>query len=597
MIPLFNFDGGPTMLEWLGQLCGKVNEIIANVNNFHSIPPGGYAGQVLGKRTNDDYDTEWVDQTGGGGGGGGTVSVEVGDTVTGDPGTDASVTNEGTDTHVVLNFTIPRGEPGAQGPVGPAGADGKDGKQGPQGVQGPPGQDGAQGPAGEAATISVSETVTGEPGTEAAVENVGTANAASLKFTIPRGEPGAQGPAGADGQPGKQGPQGIQGPPGHDGAQGPAGPAGKGVPTGGAAGQVLAKKTATDYDTEWVDQTGGGGGGGTVSVEVGDTVTGAPGTDASVTNAGTDTHVVLNFTIPRGEPGAQGPVGPAGADGQDGEPGPQGIQGPPGHDGAQGPAGEAATISVSETVTGEPGTEAAVENVGTANAASLKFTIPRGEPGAQGPVGPAGADGQPGKQGPQGIQGPPGHDGAQGPAGPAGQGVPTGGTAGQVLAKKTATDYDTEWVDQTGGGGGGGTEWEDIELSNLTPYTIVYDNFKFQVDKSNNRHFRFFGSINVIGFNNTGGSVDFILRTNYQIDFATLTGVSPKTSSITYGQCISLTTQENASIFSSYTIPRFTFDDSGKTTLIEFIFRGNYDASKHGTIDLVCISPYYEFYI
>ena len=265
MIPLFNFDGGPTMLEWLGQLCGKVNEIIANVNNFHSIPPGGYAGQVLGKRTNDDYDTEWVDQTGGGGGGG-TVSVEVGDTVTGDPGTDASVTNEGTDTHVVLNFTIPRGEPGAQGPVGPAGADGRDGERGPQGIQGPPGRDGAQGPAGEAATISVSETVTGEPGTEAAVENVGTANAASLKFTIPRGEPGAQGPegpAGADGQPGKQGPPGIQGPPGRDGAQGPAGPAGKGVPAGGTAGQVLAKKSATDYDTEWVDQTGGGGGGGT----------------------------------------------------------------------------------------------------------------------------------------------------------------------------------------------------------------------------------------------------------------------------------------------------------------------------------------------
>lgn len=28
---------------------------------------------------------------------------------------------------------------------------------------------------------------------------------------------------------------------------------------------------------------------------------------------------------------------------------------------------------------------------------------------------------------------------------------------GQVLAKKSATDYDTEWVDQTGGGGGGGS--------------------------------------------------------------------------------------------------------------------------------------------
>lgn len=44
-------------------------------------------------------------------------------------------------------------------------------------------------------------------------------------------------------------------------------------------------------------------------------------------------------------------------------------------------------------------------------------------------------------------------EGTQGPAGPtgatgaAGQGVVTGGTLGQVLAKKTNADYDTEWID------------------------------------------------------------------------------------------------------------------------------------------------------
>lgn len=32
--------------------------------------------------------------------------------------------------------------------------------------------------------------------------------------------------------------------------------------------------------------------------------------------------------------------------------------------------------------------------------------------------------------------------------------IPTGGTTGQVLAKKSDADRDTEWVDQTGGGGG-----------------------------------------------------------------------------------------------------------------------------------------------
>lgn len=47
-----------------------------------------------------------------------------------------------------------------------------------------------------------------------------------------------------------------------------------------------------------------------------------------------------------------------------------------------------------------------------------------------------------------GDRGEPGADGANG------VGVPVGGTSGQVLAKASATDYDTEWLDQTGGGGG-----------------------------------------------------------------------------------------------------------------------------------------------
>ncbi len=40
-----------------------------------------------------------------------------------------------------------------------------------------------------------------------------------------------------------------------------------------------------------------------------------------------------------------------------------------------------------------------------------------------------------------------------GPAGPQGPGVPLGGTTGQVLAKVSNTDNDTDWVDQSGGGG------------------------------------------------------------------------------------------------------------------------------------------------
>lgn len=56
-----------------------------------------------------------------------------------------------------------------------------------------------------------------------------------------------------------------------------------------------------------------------------------------------------------------------------------------------------------------------------------------------------------GPEGPQGPQGDPGATGATGAAGADGEGVPTGGTTGQVLAKVSGTDYDTEWVDQSGG--------------------------------------------------------------------------------------------------------------------------------------------------
>ena len=79
---------------------------------------------------------------------------------------------------------------------------------------------------------------------------------------------------------------------------------------------------------------------------------------------------------------------------------------------------------------------------------------PAGATGATGPAGPAGADGAPGATGATGPQGPEGPKGDTGATGPAGQGVPAGGTAGQVLTKVDETDYNTEWKDPTGGGGG-----------------------------------------------------------------------------------------------------------------------------------------------
>jgi hypothetical protein len=53
--------------------------------------------------------------------------------------------------------------------------------------------------------------------------------------------------------------------------------------------------------------------------------------------------------------------------------------------------------------------------------------------------------------------GPAGPVGPAGPAGPTGAGVPVGGTAGQVLSKIDATDYNTLWVT-----GGGSASWGAI---------------------------------------------------------------------------------------------------------------------------------------
>lgn len=105
-----------------------------------------------------------------------------------------------------------------------------------------------------------------------------------------------------------------------------------------------------------------------------------------------------------------GPPGPQGPKGDTGEPGPQG---PKGDTGAAGPQG----------VTG-----------------------PQGPAGERGEVGPEGPKGDTGAQGPQG---PKGDSGDTGPQGPAGVGVPSGGTAGQVLSK---TEDGTAWTDPPSGG-------------------------------------------------------------------------------------------------------------------------------------------------
>ena len=67
--------------------------------------------------------------------------------------------------------------------------------------------------------------------------------------------------------------------------------------------------------------------GAAATVTVGTVTTGEPGTDAIVTNSGTESSAVLNFTIPKGETGAVGPQGPRG---DKGDPGPAGAGVPDG---------------------------------------------------------------------------------------------------------------------------------------------------------------------------------------------------------------------------------------------------------------------------
>jgi hypothetical protein len=89
--------------------------------------------------------------------------------------------------------------------------------------------------------------------------------------------------------------------------------------------------------------------------------------------------------------------------------------------GPQGLPGTAATIAVGSVSAVPNGTPPTVTNVGTSSAAVFNFQL------------------ETGPQGTQGIQGP------TGATGPAGQGVPIGGTAGQVLAKIDGTNYNTQW--------------------------------------------------------------------------------------------------------------------------------------------------------
>ena len=149
----------------------------------------------------------------------------------------------------------------------------------------------------------------------------------------------------------------------------------------------------------------------------------------------------------KGEKGDQGDIGLTGltgAAGAKGDTGEKGDQGDAGLQGIQGEKGDQGDIGLTG-LTGAAGAKGDTGEKGDQGDAGL--TGPQGDKGDQGDAGLQGIQGEKGDQGDAGLQG------IQGDKGDTGEGVIVGGTTGQILAKSTNADYDTEWVDGATGGG------------------------------------------------------------------------------------------------------------------------------------------------
>ena len=193
-------------------------------------------------------------------------------------------------------------------------------------------------------------------------------------------------------------------------------------------------------------------------ISIGTIATSLPGSAAVATITGASPNRKLNLTIPQGPKGDTGPANvltigtvsnsPAGGSGS------ATITGTAPNQvlNLVLPRGASPNVAIGAVTTGAEGTAADAAIVGTSPNYTLNLTIPRGNTGAKGDQGIQGIQGDKGDQGIQGIQGIQGlkgDTGLTGDTGATGPGVPTGGVAGAILQKASATNYDTSWLAAT----------------------------------------------------------------------------------------------------------------------------------------------------
>lgn len=451
-----DYNGGPSLTEWLSQIWKAVKSIVENgVKNPHKLT---FTGDVEAEY--DGSKDVTVDISGGGGGGGEsdklwypyivekvlnwrkTTSTTIPtpfdlNQLKGDPGTNGTNGEDGfspsasvmqTSTGATITITDKTGTTTAKV------KNGVDGSTGPAGPEGPKGQTGETGPAGApgaAAGFGVVDA-TATTGTTAAAsvttDGPDTAKNMHFAFTIPTGGGGGgTGDVTAAGNNTFSGTNNFTGRVDFESHVYLGDKTHVNTPTSNENAtnklyvDTLAgttQSTAETHAKNYTDEQIAG------AIGVGDTTTLEPGNNATVTEKVVGGVHKFSFGIPKGEKGTDGAKGDTG------------------------PAGPYTDIEIGTVTTGEPGTNAeATFDTSTPGVARLDLKIPRGNPGTDGATG---------------ATGPAGHDGAPGAA--AGFGTvdataKTGTTAGATVTTDgpdTAKNMHFAFTIPTGGSGGGG---------------------------------------------------------------------------------------------------------------------------------------------